>query len=57
MWAGVAQGGLLSPSLVRLYVNDVPTPSRQIEVALYTDDTPIIATYHKPLLLVTYLQS
>jgi hypothetical protein len=44
MRAGVAQGGLVSPVLFSLYVNDVPTPSRHVELALYADGTALIAT-------------
>jgi hypothetical protein len=37
--------------LLILYVNDMPTPSLHVELALYADNTTIIATYHKPVLL------
>ena len=57
MRAGVAQGSLISPVLFSLYVNDMPTPSRHVELALYADDTAIIATSRKPALLVTYLET
>ena len=57
MRAGVAQGGLISPVLFNLYVNDMPTPSQHVELALYRDDTAIIATSRKPTLLVSYLES
>jgi hypothetical protein len=57
MRAGVAQGGLISPVLFSLYVNDMPTPSRHVELALYADDTAVIATSKKPNLLVSYLES
>jgi hypothetical protein len=40
---GVAQGGLISPVLFSLYVNDIPVPSRRVELALYADDTAVIA--------------
>jgi hypothetical protein len=33
--AGVAQGGLTSFVLFSLYVNDIPTPSRHVELAQY----------------------
>ena len=56
MRAGVAQGGLISPVLFSRYV-DMPTPSRHVELALYADDTAIIATSRKPTLLVSYLES
>jgi hypothetical protein len=55
--AGVAQGVLISPVPVSLYVNDTPSPSHHVEFALSADDTAIIATYRKPTLLVNYLQS
>jgi hypothetical protein len=57
MWAGVAQGGLISTVLFSLYVNDMPTPSQHVELALYVDDTAVIATSRKPTLLVSYLES
>ena len=55
--AGVAQGGLISPVLFSLYVNDMPIPSHHVELALYVDDTAVIATSRKPTLLVSYLES
>jgi len=57
MRAGVAQGGLISPVLFSLYVNDMPKSSNHVELALYADDTAIIATSRTPALLVSYLQS
>jgi len=57
MRAGVAQGGLISPILFSLYVNDMPSPSHNVELAFYADDTAIIATSRKPTLLVGYLES
>ena len=57
MRAGVAQGGLISPVLFSLYVNDMPPHSHHVELALYADDTAIIATSRKPTLLVSYLES
>jgi hypothetical protein len=35
MWAAVAQGGIVSPVLFSLYVNDIPTPSRHVQLAQY----------------------
>jgi retron-type reverse transcriptase len=55
--AGVAQGGLISPVLFSLYDNDMPSPSHRVELALYADDTAVIATSRKPTLLVSYLMS
>jgi hypothetical protein len=55
MRAGVARGGIISPVLFSLYVNDMPSPSRHVELALYADDTAVIATFRQPELLVGYL--
>jgi hypothetical protein len=57
MWVGVAQDGLISPVLFSLYVNDVPSPSHQVELALYADDTAIISMSRKLTLLISYLAS
>ena len=57
MRAGVAQGGLISPVPFSLHVNDMPPHSHHVELALYADDTAIIATSRKPTLLVSYLES
>ena len=57
MRAGVAQGGLISPVLFSLYVNDMPFPSRHVELALHADDTAIIAISRSPALLVSYLDA
>jgi hypothetical protein len=57
MQAGVAQGGLISPVLFSLYVNDMPSPSRHVELALCANDTAIIATSRRPSLFVSYLES
>jgi hypothetical protein len=57
MRAVVAQGGLISPVLFSLCVNDMPTSSHDIELALYAEDTAIIATSNKPTLLVSYLET
>jgi hypothetical protein len=56
MRAGVAQGGFISPVLFNLYV-DMPPPSHHVELALYADDTAVIATSRKPTLLVSYLET
>jgi hypothetical protein len=57
MQAGVAQGGLISSVLLSPYVNDMPSPSHHIQLALYADDTAIIATSRTPPLLFSYLES
>ena len=53
----MAQGELIFPALFSLYVNDMPPTSHHVELALYADDTSIIATSRKPMLLVSYLES
>ena len=57
MRAGVAQGGNISPVLFSLYVNNMPSPSRHVELALYADKTAVIATSRQPVLLVKYLEA
>ena len=53
----MAQGGLISPVLFSVYVNDMPSPSHHVEIALFADDTAVTATSRKPTLLVSYLES
>jgi hypothetical protein len=55
MRPGVAQGGITSPVLFSLYVNDMPSPYRHVELALYADDTADIATPRQPALFVKYM--
>jgi len=55
MRAGFAQGGLISPVFFGRYVKDMPSPSLHVKLALYADDTAIIATSRKLTLLVSYL--
>jgi hypothetical protein len=43
MRAGLPQGGIISPVLFSLYVNDTPSPSRHAELALCAEDMAIIA--------------
>jgi hypothetical protein len=57
MRAGVAQCGLVFPVLFSLNVSDMPPPCRHVELALYADDTALIATSRSPLLLVSYLET
>jgi hypothetical protein len=57
MRASVVQGGLVSPVLLNLYVNDIPTPSRHVQLAQYADDTALLATSRGPSLVVGYLEA
>jgi hypothetical protein len=54
MRAGVDQGGHVFPVLFSLYVNDMPTPSRHVDLA---DDTVLIDTSRSSELLVRYLET
>ena len=57
MRARVALGGLISPVLFGRYVNDMPSPSHHVELAVYVEDTAILPKSRKPTLLVSYLES
>ena len=57
MQAGVAYGGFIPPVLFSLYVNDIPTPSRHIELAPYADDTDLVAKSNDPAFLAKYLET
>jgi hypothetical protein len=57
MRSGVAQNGIIRPVLFSLYVNDIPSLSRHVELALYADDTTVIATSRQPALIVRYLET
>jgi hypothetical protein len=56
MRAGVVQGGLVSPVLFSLHVNDIPTLPRHVELVQYADDTALLAMSRSPSLLVGYLE-
>ena len=51
------EGEPVSPVLFSLYANDMPVQSHHVKLALYADDTAIIATSRKPALLVSYLEA
>ena len=57
MQAGIAQGGIIYPVLFSLYVNDMPSPSCHVELALCEDDTAVLATSRQPSLLIKYLET
>jgi hypothetical protein len=57
MRAGVVQGRHVSLVLFSLCVNDIPTPSRHVELAHYANETALVATSHSPSLLVGYLEA
>jgi hypothetical protein len=47
----------LSPLYSSVYVNGIPTSSRHVELAQYTDYTALIATSSSPSLVVDYLEA
>jgi len=49
---GVAQGGIVSPVLYSLYVNDMPTPSHHVQLSLCAGDMALVATSRSPSLPV-----
>jgi len=57
MRAGVAQGGIISPDLFNLYVNDQFLPSRHVEFDIYVDDTAVLTMFRQPALLARYLET
>ena len=57
MRTGADQRRIICPVLFSLYINDMPTPSRHVQLVLYTDDTANIATSSQPALLVRYLET
>ena len=57
MRAGIAQGGVISPVLFTLYVNNIPTPYCHVELAQYADDMALVATSGSTKLLVKYLET
>jgi hypothetical protein len=54
MRTGVDQEGIVSPVLFSLYVNDMPTSSHHIGLALCAEYTAVRATSRQPALLVSY---
>jgi hypothetical protein len=43
------------PVQFSMYVKYMPSPSKNVELALYADDTAVITTSRRPALLVKYL--
>jgi len=54
MGAGVSQGGIISPVLFSLYIDDIPIPFHHAELSLDADNTAILNTFLQATLLVTF---
>jgi hypothetical protein len=57
MRAAVTQGGLVSPVLCSLYVNEMLSQFRHVKLALNADDTALATTSPKPSLLISFHES
>jgi hypothetical protein len=55
MRTGVAEGGIMSPVQFSLYVDDMPSHSRQVELAPNADKMAILATSRQPAQLDNFL--
>jgi hypothetical protein len=56
MRAGEAEVGMGSPAHFSLYIKNIPTAIHHDNLAVCVYYTPVLATSHKPLLLVHYLR-
>jgi hypothetical protein len=57
MRPGTAEGEIISPVLIILYVRKMSSPSRNFELSLYMENMAVIATSYQPGLLVKYLDT
>jgi hypothetical protein len=57
MRPGTAEGGIISPVLIILYVRNMSSPSRNFELSLYMDNMAVIVTSNQPWLLAKYLDT
>ena len=55
MRAGETEVGMSSPALFSLYVNNIPTAMHRDNLAVCVNYMYVLATSHKPFLLVHYL--
>ena len=53
---GVAQGGVLSPTLFNIYTSGLPSPSAPVQVMAYADDITITSTYISTSAAKKYIQ-
>ena len=53
----IAEGGIISSVLFSLFVNDMPSPFRHVELALYAEDTAVVTMSRQQALNVKYLET
>ncbi|GBN76797.1 RNA-directed DNA polymerase from mobile element jockey [Araneus ventricosus] len=53
--SGCAQGSLISPTLLNIYVNDIPK-ANSCHLAIFADDTAILTQHTNPYAAITQLQ-
>ena len=52
----VPQGGVLSPTLFKIYTSDLPRPSAPVQVMVYADDITITSTHTSTCTAKKYIQ-
>ena len=53
---GVPHGGVLSPTLLNIYIADIPPPKAPVQIMVYADDITIISTHTSTSAAKKYIQ-